>query len=69
MQNFEDEINNELENAIINNLCPNPDQMTYEELLEFQEKIGFEDKGFSDKEIQVIKFNLIYFIFLENPFN
>jgi hypothetical protein len=29
--------------------------MTYEELLEFQEKIGFEKKGFTKKQIQVKK--------------
>jgi hypothetical protein len=37
-----------------------PDQMTYEELLELQEKIGFVCKGFTKEEIQlipIIKFN------------
>jgi len=45
----------EVEEMLINELCPNPDQMTYEQLLEFQEKIGHVDKGFTKKEIQVKK--------------
>ena len=37
----------------MNELCPNPDNMTYEQLLEFQEKLGYVDKGFTRKEIEV----------------
>ena len=51
-QNFDDPIN-QVEDLIINELYPDPDQMTYEQLLEFQEKIGYEEKGFSKKQIQV----------------
>lgn len=47
----------EVEEMLINELCPNPDQMTYEQLLEFQEKIGYVEKGFTKKEIAVIKIN------------
>jgi hypothetical protein len=43
----------EVEEMLINELCPNPDQMTYEQLLEFQEKIGYVEKGFTKKEIEV----------------
>ena len=33
---------------------PNPDDMTYEQLLELQEKIGFVEKGFKHEEVQKI---------------
>jgi len=43
----------EVEDAIINEMCPNPDQMTYEQLLEFQDQVGYVEKGFTKNEIQV----------------
>ena len=33
---------------------PNPDQMTYEELLELGNKLGVVAKGFKNEEIQMI---------------
>ena len=50
----------EVEEMLINELCPNPDQMTYEQLLEFQEQIGYVEKGFTKKEIEVIKLIIKY---------
>ena len=44
----------EVDDLLINELCPNPDQMTYEQLLDFQEKIGYVDKGYTKNEIEVI---------------
>jgi hypothetical protein len=46
-------IQNREENNIINQLYPNPDEMTYEQLLELQEKIGFVSKGISKEEKEV----------------
>ena len=43
----------EVEDMLINELCPNPDEMTYEQLLEFQEKVGYVEKGFTKSEIDV----------------
>jgi hypothetical protein len=42
-----------LENQFINQVCPNPDNMSYEQLLELQEKIGYVDKGFKKEEVEV----------------
>ena len=44
------------ENNIINEICPNPDEMTYEQLLELQEKIGYVSKGLSEEDKKVITF-------------
>lgn len=41
------------EDQIINEICPNPDNMTYEQLLEMQEKLGHVDRGFTKGEIEV----------------
>lgn len=38
---------------IIEQLYPNPDNMTYEQLLELQDKIGFVNKGLNDEQIKV----------------
>lgn len=38
---------------LIDEICPNPDNMTYEQLLELQEKIGFVSKGLSQDEKKV----------------
>ena len=56
---------NREENNIINQLYPNPDEMTYEQLLELQEKIGFVSKGISKEEKEVF-INIFIFIFLIN---
>lgn len=42
-----------LEDEIINQLYPNPDNMTYEELLALEEQVGNVSKGLSKKEISV----------------
>ena len=42
-----------IEHNLINEECPNPDAMSYEQLLELQEKIGFVDKGFKKEDIEV----------------
>lgn len=52
----------EVEDMIINQLCPNPDDMTYEQLLEFQDNIGYVNKGFTKKEIEVQENIFIYYI-------
>lgn len=70
-QDFIDPVR-EVEEMLINELCPNPDQMTYEQLLDFQEKIGYVEKGFSKIEIDVrfFKFNCsIIFLILETSEN
>jgi hypothetical protein len=51
---------NDYEQAIINEICPNPDAMTYEQLMELQDKVGFVDKGLNKTKIQVNQKNLIY---------
>ena len=38
---------------------PNPDTMTYEQLLELSEKLGHVNKGFSEEEINKIPTKLI----------
>lgn len=44
------------EQNVANDVCPNPDTMSYEQLLELQEKIGFVDKGFKKEDIDVKNF-------------
>jgi len=44
---------NENNDALIEQLYPNPDNMTYEQLLELQEKIGYVSKGLSEDEKKV----------------
>lgn len=44
----------EYEDQMLNEICPNPDQMTYEQLLELQEKVGHENRGFTHSEIDKI---------------
>jgi hypothetical protein len=63
---IDDDVNNNNELVIIHNadprmeeraireLYPNPDEMTYEELLALQEKIGYVNKGMSKEQINVI---------------
>jgi hypothetical protein len=41
------------EQELIDQLCPDPDNMTYEQLLELQEQIGYVNKGLSEEEIKV----------------
>lgn len=43
------------EDEIIDQICPNPDNMTYEQLLELEEKMGYVNKGLAPEEIKVIK--------------
>jgi len=42
-----------IEQQMINEICPNPDTMTYEQLMELEEKMGSVCKGFSKQEINV----------------
>lgn len=42
-----------IEDDIINQLCPNPDNMTYEQLLALEEDLGSVSKGLSKIEISV----------------
>ncbi len=42
------------EEQIIDQLYPNPDNMTYEELLELQSKMGYVSKGLSEEQLKVI---------------
>ncbi len=44
----------EYEDHIINELCPDPDQMTYEQILALQEQVGYVSKGFTKQDIQKI---------------
>lgn len=52
---------NEIEGHLLDEICPNPDEMTYEELLALQEKIGYVSKGLTQEQI-----NVRVFINLEN---
>ncbi len=68
--NFEDELDfglyyedfeaneaiNEVEQQIIDELCPNPDKMTYEQLLELEENVGIVNKGLNEEKIKKIPF-------------
>lgn len=50
----------EYEEHIIDELCPDPDHMTYDQLLELQEKIGIVNRGLNTNQINKIpkmKFN------------
>ena len=49
------------EDDIINQLYPDPDHMTYEQLLELQDKIGFVNRGLTQAEINVTNFLIILF--------
>ncbi len=51
-QNYEEEV--------IDRIYPNPDNMTYEELLELQSKIGYVSKGLTEDQINVDFINLEY---------
>ena len=46
--------NNNIENQIIKDLYPDPDDMTPEQLLELQERIGYVSVGLSKKQIEKI---------------
>ena len=51
----------EYEDHILNELCPNPDNMTYEQLLSLQDKVGNVSKGVDKskiKKIPMIKFSV-----------
>jgi hypothetical protein len=47
---YEDE-----EEKLIDDLYPNPDNMTYEELLELQNKMGYVNKGLTSEQINVYR--------------
>jgi hypothetical protein len=44
----------EEEENIISELYPNPDNMTYEELLELQNQMGYVAKGLTEEQINVL---------------
>lgn len=44
--------NEELEQEVIDQLCPDPDKMTYEQLLELEENVGKVSKGLSKNQIK-----------------
>ena len=44
----------EVENAIINEICPNPDQMSYEQLLSLENQIGKVNTGLTKQELKLI---------------
>jgi hypothetical protein len=48
-------LSTQYEDAIINNLYPDPDNMTYEQLLDLQEKIGYVSKGLPEQDVEVRK--------------
>lgn len=60
---LEDDPITEYEDHLINEICPNPDRMTYEQLLELEEKVGKVSKGLTQKEIEV---SLFLIMILEN---
>jgi len=43
-----------IEQNVMNQVCPNPDTMSYEQLLELQEKIGFVDKGLKKEDVEKV---------------
>jgi len=50
------------EDEYISQMYPDPDNMTYEQLLELQEKIGYVSKGLNDTEIKVcLIINLLFY--------
>ncbi len=51
------------EDEYISQMYPDPDNMTYEQLLELQEKIGYVSKGLTDTEIKVCLIINILFYF------
>ena len=44
----------EYEDFILNEICPNPDNMTYEQMMDLGEKVGNVENGLNKKEIEVI---------------
>jgi hypothetical protein len=46
--------NAQIEQNIIDQLCPNPDNMTYEELLALEDKVGSVSKGLTKNQIKKI---------------
>lgn len=47
--------NESLEQEVIDQLCPDPDKMTYEQLLELEEKVGKVSKGLTKNQIRKLK--------------
>ena len=48
----------EVEEQIINELCPNPDAMTYEQLLSLENEVGSVKRGLSKQELSKIPFKI-----------
>lgn len=46
----------EVEEQIINELCPNPDAMTYEQLLSLENEVGSVKRGLTKQELSMIPF-------------
>ena len=49
--------NDNIEQEIIDQVCPNPDNMTYEQLLELEENVGKVSKGLTKNQIKKIPQN------------
>ena len=47
-------VDDSLDQALIDQVCPNPDNMTYEQLLELEENVGKVSKGLTKKQIKKI---------------
>ena len=48
----------EVEEQIINELCPNPDAMTYEQLLSLENEVGSVKRGLTKQELSKIPFKI-----------
>ena len=54
--NYNDNDDSKVEQDIIEQLYPDPDKMTYEQLLELEEKVGNVNKGLNEEKIKKIPF-------------
>ena len=54
MRNLREVMQPTYDDNIIDEICPNPDNMTYEELIELQNKIGYVSKGLTYEQLKVI---------------
>ena len=54
MNNYNDNDDSKAEQDIIEQLYPDPDKMTYEQLLELEEKVGSVSKGLNKAQIKKI---------------
>jgi hypothetical protein len=53
MRNFLVSVQENYDTQIINQLCPNPDEMSYEEILALQDQMGYVSRGLSNEDIEV----------------